>query len=182
MKKTLAELLSYEKIYIGSNIDADLAQTVIERLYTGVDPVTLVVSSNGGSIIDATSIGYAVKSAPRTVYLLVTGMCYSSAAIIVSMGKQGYRYALVDSPFFIHRSSRTVDDECQTQQLEDALWSLEHSDSVMMRKMAENTLLEIEEIEELVDANRGFGTNLTAVEAFNFGIIDYIIHPDGNAS
>ncbi len=182
MKKTLAELLSYEKIYIGSNIDADMAQTIMEQLYAGTDPVTLIVSSNGGSIIDAASIGYAVRSAPRAVYILVTGMCYSSAAIVVSMGKQGYRYTLVDSPFFIHRSSRTVDDECQTQQLEDAVWSLQHSDSVMSERMAENTLLEVEEIEELADANRGFGTNLTAKEALNFGIVDYVIYPDGSAS
>lgn len=178
MKQTLAQLLGNDKIYIGSNIDADMAQNVMEQLYAGTDPVTIVVSSNGGSMIDATSIGYAVKSAPRTVYMLVAGMCYSSAAIIVSMGKQDHRYALVDSPFFIHRSSRTVDDECQTQQLEDAVWSLEHSDSVMAERMAENTLLTAEEIEELADAHRGFGTNLTAKEALNFGIIDYVIYPD----
>ncbi len=75
--------------------------------YWGVnDPqkdLSVFINSPGGSYFAATSMAEAMQISPNKIRTVVTGECYSGAAIIAAAGDKNERYAYKASHFMIHQ-------------------------------------------------------------------------------
>lgn len=179
-KKSLAELLSYDRIFIDGAISFDTIVTVASKIdvsKNNTSPLVIFLSSHGGDIQHGLSVGFILRESPREIIVVNMGYCESIALAIVAMAKPGNRYSMVSSSFFIHSVKITTDETIDwslgrlcaetndVQILSDKLISCLESTT----KMNKRTIL------DLMVANNGFGTFIQSKEALEYGIIDHII-------
>lgn len=103
-----SRLLKDRIIFIGSAIDANLANLVIAQLLflESEDPkkdITIYVNSPGGSVSAGLAIIDTMNFIKPSVSTLCTGMAASMGAMILMSGEQGKRFILPHSEVMIHQ-------------------------------------------------------------------------------
>lgn len=179
-KKSLVELLSYDRMFIDGDISFDTIVAVTNKIDLSKDntsPLVIFLSSHGGNIQHGLSVGLILRESSREIIVVNMGRCESIALAIVAMAKPGNRYSLASSSFFIHGVRITTDEAIDwdsgklyaesndMQTLNDKVVSCLESTT----KMNKHTIL------DLMSANHGFGTFIQSKEALEYGIIDHII-------
>ena len=105
-----SRLLKENIIFIGTPIDDTLANLVVAQLLflESEDPdreIQMYINSPGGSVTSGMAIYDTMQFVRAPISTLCVGQCASMAAVLLSAGTKGKRYALPNSRILIHQPS-----------------------------------------------------------------------------
>jgi len=169
-----SRLLKENVIFLGGQIEDHMANLVIAQLLflQSEDPkkdISIYVNSPGGSVTATLAILDTINHIKNDVSTVCVGVAASGAAIVLSAGKKGKRFALPNSEVMIHQpwggtEGRASDIEITAKHIVKMRENLN-------RILAKNTGRPFAQIEK--DVDRDFF--MSAEEAKKYGIIDDIL-------
>ena len=168
-----SRLLRDRIIFLGDQIEDHMANLIIAQLLflEAEDPerdISLYINSPGGVVTAGLAIYDTMQYLRAPVSTICIGMAASQAAVLLSAGAKGKRYALPNSRIMIHQGSggfrgNTPDIFIQVKELE-SLINLNHE------IMAKHTGQPVERI--IKDTERDYF--MSPQEAKDYGIIDEV--------
>ena len=169
-----SRLLKDSIIFLGGPIDDNTANIIIAQLLflqseNPKNDISLYVNSPGGSVTSTLAIIDTMNHISNDVSTVCVGIAASGAAMILSAGKKGKRFALPNAEVMIHQPLGGVEGQA-TDIAITAKHILKTKDR-LSKMLAENTGKPIAEVEK--DVERDFF--MSADEAKKYGIIDKIL-------
>ncbi len=171
-----SRLLKDRIIYLGQEVDDDLANIVVAQLLflESEDPdrdILMYVNSPGGVITAGMAIYDTMQYVKPPVSTLCVGTAASMAALILCAGAKGKRFATPNSEIMIHQPlggarGQAVDMEIQTREI---LRMRDMTDGVI----AKHTGRTPEQVRKDTDRDN----YMTAAEAKAYGLIDEVMVP-----
>ncbi|HCR52424.1 TPA: ATP-dependent Clp endopeptidase proteolytic subunit ClpP [Candidatus Kaiserbacteria bacterium] len=168
-----SRLLKERIVFLGGPIDDDVANLVIAQLLflEAEDPkkdISLYINSPGGSVTATLAMVDTMNHVKPSVSTVCVGMAASGAAILLSAGAKGKRFALPNAEVMIHQphggaEGQATDIEITAKQIIKLRERLNHI-------LAKNTGQSFEKIEK--DVERDFF--MTAEEAKKYGLVDQV--------
>lgn len=169
-----SRLLNERIIFLGSEIDDNIANVVIAQLLhlESEDPdkdIHLYINSPGGSVTATLAIYDTIQYVKPSVSTICIGQAASGAAVLLTAGTKGKRFALPNSRVLIHQphggaSGQAVDINIQAKEI---LRNRRLLDEIVSM----HTGQKIERVQK--DTDRDF--IMTAEEAKDYGIIDEVV-------
>lgn len=174
-----SRLLKERIIFLGGQIDSDLANSIICQLLwlekQSEDDIQIYINSEGGDLASMFAMYDVMQYIKPNISTCVVGMAASAAAVLLSAGTPGMRYSLPNSEIMIHQplswggGGQVTDIEITTIQLKKAKTN-------MLNILATSTNKPFEQIKQ--DCERDFW--LSPEEAVTYGLIDEIVQPTSN--
>src|SRR3954468_2077563 len=169
-----SRLLKDRIIFIGSEIDDDVANLVIAQLLflsaqDAEKDIHLYINSPGGSVTAGMGIFDTMQYIKPEVSTICMGMAASMGSILLTAGAKGKRFALPNAEVMIHQPLGGVRGQATDIKIH-ADWILRTREKVN-RILAERTGQPLEKIER--DTDRDFF--MGAQEAVEYGLIDKVI-------
>ncbi len=171
-----SRLLKDRIIFLGGEIDDDVANTVVAQLLflEMEDPhadICLYINSPGGSITAGMAIYDTMQYIKPQVRTVCVGMAASMGSFLLMAGEKGKRCALPNSEVMIHQPLGGAQGQATDVQIR-AEWLLKIKEK-MIRMKAEMTGQPEEVIRRDVERDHF----MSAEEALKYGIIDEIFDP-----
>ncbi|MCL6472646.1 MAG: ATP-dependent Clp endopeptidase proteolytic subunit ClpP [Firmicutes bacterium] len=169
-----SRLLTDRIIFLGTPIDDNVANLVIAQLLhlESEDPdkdISIYINSPGGVVTAGLAIYDTMQYIKPDVSTICIGQAASAAAVLLTAGAPGKRYALPNSRILIHQphggaSGQAIDIDIQAREI------------LRMRKtldeiLAKHTNQPVEKIHN--DTDRDY--IMTAEEAKEYGIVDEVV-------
>lgn len=167
------ELLAQRIIYLGSEIDACVANNIIAQLLyldsVSDADISMYINSPGGVVNDGLAIVDTMNLIRSDVSTICAGMAASMGSIILMSGEKGKRHILPNSSVLIHQplggvSGQATDIEIHAREIlrmKDKLTDI----------IVERTDMDRETIANDIERDK----YLTAEEALKYGIVDTIL-------
>jgi ATP-dependent Clp protease protease subunit len=168
-----SRLLKERIIFLGQPIDDGVANTIIAQLLfldsENNKDIKLYINCPGGSVTDGLAIYDTMQFIKSDVSTIAVGLSASMAAVLLSAGAKGKRFALPNAEVLIHQvmggaEGQAVDIKIKAEQI------LKIKDR-LNKILALHTGQDIKKIE--LDSDRDY--YLTAQDALKYGLIDKII-------
>ncbi|MGH9854820.1 MAG: ATP-dependent Clp endopeptidase proteolytic subunit ClpP [Blastocatellia bacterium] len=170
-----SRLLKDNIIFIGVPIDDIVANLVVAQMLflESEDPdreISLYINSPGGSVTAGMAIYDTMQFVRCPVTTFCIGQCASMAAVLLTAGTKGRRFALPNSRILIHQphaggiSGQASDIKIQAEEI---LRLRERINEIL----AYHTGKALEQIEKDVDRDR----IMSAMQAKEYGLIDQVI-------
>jgi ATP-dependent Clp protease protease subunit len=168
-----SRLLKERIVFLGGPIDDDTANLVIAQFLflEAEDPkkdISLYINSPGGSVSATLAMVDTMNHIKPAVGTVCVGMAASGAAILLSAGEKGKRFALPNSEIMIHQPHGGA--EGQATDIEITAKHIIKLRERLNKMLAKNTGQDLAKIEK--DVERDFF--MTADEAKKYGIIDQV--------
>lgn len=171
-----SRLLKDRIIYLGQEVDDDLANIVVAQLLflESEDPdrdILMYINSPGGVITAGMAIYDTMQYVKPPVSTLCVGTAASMAALLLCAGAKGKRFATPNSEIMIHQPlggarGQAVDMEIQTREI------------LRMRDMTDGVIAKHSgRTPEQVRKDTDRDNYMTAVEAKAYGLIDEVMVP-----
>jgi ATP-dependent Clp protease, protease subunit len=169
-----SRLLKERIIFLGGPVSDTLANLVIAQLLfleheDAAKDIKLYINSPGGSVTAGLAIYDAIQHVKPDVSTVCVGMAASMAAVLLSAGKKGKRFALPNSEVLLHQVMGGA--EGQATEIEITARQILKIKGKLNQILADHTGKSLKTIEK--DTDRDF--YLGAEEAKKYGIIDDII-------
>ncbi|MEA1912356.1 MAG: ATP-dependent Clp protease proteolytic subunit [candidate division WOR-3 bacterium] len=169
-----SRLLKDRIIFIGSTVDERTSNAVIAQLLfleaqAPEKDIYLYINSMGGSVSDGLAIYDTIQYIQSPVCTISIGISASIAAVVLTSGTKGKRFALPNSRILLHQPSGGVQGVAVDIEI--------HADEIMrMRKrlnkiLSKHTGQPLKKIEKDIDRDFWMG----AQEALEYGLIDEVI-------
>ena len=111
-----SKLIQERQIFLGTEIDADVANIINAQLLyldsVGTEDITILVNSPGGVCYDGLAITDTMNYITSDVGTTCVGMAASMGAVILSCGEKGKRFALPHSRVMIHQPLGGASGQC----------------------------------------------------------------------
>jgi ATP-dependent Clp protease protease subunit len=169
-----SRLLNERIIFIGQQIDDDIANLVVAQLIhlESDDPdkdISVYVNSPGGSLHAGLAIYDAMQYIRNDVSTLCYGMAMSAGSLILTGGAKGKRYSLPNSRILIHQplggfQGQSTDVEIHANEMLELRRLL---DEIYSRHTGQSP----EQVHDDMERDRFF----SAEQAVEYGLIDRII-------
>ncbi len=168
-----SRLLKERIVFLGGPIDDDTANLVIAQLLflEAEDPkkdISLYINSPGGSVTATLAMVDTMNHVKPAVSTVCVGMAASGAAILLSAGEKGKRFALPNAEIMIHQPHGGA--EGQATDIEITAKQIIKLRERLNKILAKNTGQSLEKIEK--DVERDFF--MTAEEAKKYGLVDQV--------
>ncbi len=168
-----SRLLEDRIIFVNGEINDQTANLVIAQMIylEGKDPdkdIMMYINSPGGSVVAGLAIYDTMNYIKCDVCTICVGMAASMAAVLLSSGAKGKRFALPNSEIMIHQPLGGFQGQASDIKI--------HADHIMKTKkllnkiLAENSGANIEKLEKDTDRDN----YMSAEEAKKYGLIDKI--------
>jgi len=169
-----SRLLEDRIIFLGSAIDAQVANTIIAQLLflEKVDPkkdITMYVNSPGGHVTAGLAIYDAMQLVKPDISVVCVGLAASMGSIILCGGTKGKRFCLPHSEVMIHQPLGGA--EGQASDIQIAAQHIKKTGAVLYGILAKHSGKTIKVIEADCDRDN----YMTAEEAKEYGLIDEIV-------
>jgi len=168
-----SRLLKDNIIFIDGEINDINANIIIsELLYLSSkndNDIFMYINSPGGSVTSGMAIYDTMNFIKSDVSTICVGMCASMAAFLLSSGKKGKRYALINSEIMIHQPMGGA--KGQATEIEIAAERIIKIKKKLNELLAKNTNQHVDKIKN--DTERDYYMN--AYEALKYGIIDKVL-------
>ena len=169
-----SRLLKENIIFLGGAIDDDTANIVIAQLLflQSEDPkkdIKIYINSPGGSVTAGLAIIDTMKHIKNDISTVCVGMAASMAAVILSAGTKGKRYALPNSEVMIHQPHGGA--QGQTTDIEITAKFYLKLRAKLNQMLSDNTGQSLAKIEKDVDRDYF----MSADEAKKYGIVDKVM-------
>jgi ATP-dependent Clp protease protease subunit len=169
-----SRLLKDRIIFIGSEIDQPTSNSVIAQLLfleakAPDKEIQIYINSLGGSVSDGLAIYDTMQYIRPPISTISVGISASIAAIVLTAGTHGRRFALPNSRILLHQPSGGVRGVASDIEI--------HADEIIKIRerlhkiLSEHTNQPLEKIK--TDTDRDFW--MTAEESLNYGLIDEVI-------
>lgn len=169
-----SRLLKDRIIFLGSEIDDDVANAVVAQLLflAADDPdkdIHLYINSPGGSVTAGMAIYDTMQYIKPDVSTICLGLAASMGAFLLTAGAKGKRYSLPNSEIMIHQPLGGVRGQASDIKI--------HAEWIMKTKrqlneiLAERTGQPLENVERDTDRDNF----MSALEAKEYGILDAVI-------
>src|SRR3989344_3403550 len=170
-----SRLLKERIIFLGGPIDDDTANLVIAQLLfleseDQKKDISLYINSPGGSVTATLAMVDTMNHVKPSVSTVCVGMAASGAAIILSAGEKGKRFALPNAEVMIHQPHGGA--EGQATDIEITAKQILKLRANLNRILAKNTSQALAKIEK--DVERDFF--MTADEAKKYGLVDKVFN------
>ena len=169
-----SRLLRERIIFIGTPIDDAVANLLMAQLIhlESEDPdkdISLYINSPGGEITALLAIYDTMQYIKPSIQTICIGQAASAAAVLLTAGTPGKRYALPHARILIHQphggaSGQAVDIEIQAKEIT-------RMRELLDQILAHHTGQPVEKV--ATDTDRDF--IMSAIEAKEYGIIDEIL-------
>lgn len=171
-----SRLLADRIIFIGTEINDQVANNVIAQLIflRASDPkkaVNIYINSPGGMISSGLAIYDTMQYLECEINTYCIGMAASMAALLMTAGTKGKRYALPHSRMMIHQPSGGVGGTSKDIELQAK--EILYLKKLISELFHHHTGKPIDRI--LEDSERDF--YLSAAEAVEYGLIDQVVKP-----
>jgi len=168
-----SRLLKDRIVFLGGGVDDDMANLIIAQLLflESEDPkkdISLYVNSPGGSVTAGLAILDTMNHVKPDVSTVCVGMAASAAAVILSAGAKGKRYALPNAEVMIHQPWGGA--QGQATDIEITAKHILATRDRLNRILAKNTGQELSKIEK--DVERDYF--MMADEAKKYGLVDQV--------
>jgi ATP-dependent Clp protease protease subunit len=169
-----SRLLKDNIIFIGSPIDDALSNLVIAQLLflEAEDPdrdISIYINSPGGSVTAGLAILDTMRFVKPDISTFCVGQAASMAAVLLSAGKTGKRFALPNSRIIIHQPLGGVQGQASDI-------DIQAREILRMREALNNILVEMtgQDLDRIAaDTDRDY--IMTAAQSKEYGIIDEVI-------
>ena len=170
-----SRLLNDRIVFLGEAIDDHVANTVVAQLLhlESDDPdkdISLYINSPGGVITAGLAIYDTMQFIRSDVSTICIGQCASMAAVLLSAGAKGKRFALPNSRVMIHQPSGGA--QGQQTEIEIAAREILYARERLNQILADHTGQPLEKIHE--DTERDNFMN--AESAKEYGLVDEIFY------
>ena len=171
-----SRLLKERIVFLSGAIDDDTANIVIAQLLflESEDPkkdIKLYVHSPGGSVSAGLAIYDTMNHIKPDVMTICVGMAASMAAVLLSSGAKGKRFALPNAEVMIHQVMGGAEGQAS-----DIAISAKHilrTKENLNKILSKNTGNPVDQVEK--DSDRD--NYMTADEAKKYGLIDEVMKP-----
>ncbi|OIO51204.1 ATP-dependent Clp endopeptidase, proteolytic subunit ClpP [Candidatus Kaiserbacteria bacterium CG_4_9_14_3_um_filter_50_16] len=168
-----SRLLKERIVFLGGPIDDDTANLVIAQLLfleaeDSKKDISLYINSPGGSVTATLAMVDTMNHVKPAVSTVCVGMAASGAAILLSAGENGKRFALPNAEVMIHQPHGGA--EGQATDIEITAKQIIKLRERLNRILAKNTGQSFEKVEK--DVERDFF--MTADEAKKYGLVDKV--------
>ncbi len=169
-----SRLLKDRIIFLGEPIDDAVVNTVIAQLLfldteNSSEDIKIYINSPGGSVTSALALYDTIQHVKSDVSTIVLGQAASAAAVLLSAGAKGKRFALPNSRIMIHQVMGGV--EGQQTDVEIQAREMLRMKNQINEIMAKHTGQTVKKIEQ--DTDRDYF--MSPEEAKKYGLIDKII-------
>ena len=169
-----SRLLKDRIIFLGEPIDDNVVNTIIAQLLfldteNSSEDSKIYINSPGGSVTSAMALYDSMQHVKADVSTIVIGQAASAAAVLLSAGAKGKRFALPNSRIMIHQVMGGV--EGQQTDVEIQAREMLRMKNQVNEIMAKHTGQNLKKIEQ--DTDRDYF--MTPDEAKKYGLIDKII-------
>ena len=169
-----SRLLKDRIIFLGDEINDDVASVIVAQLLflEAEDPdkdISIYINSPGGSVTAGMAIYDTMQYIKPEISTICVGMAASMAAVILSSGTKGKRYALPHAEVMIHQPLGGFRGQAEDIKIH-ADWILRTRES-LTRILSENTGQSIETIARDTDRDNF----MYAETAREYGLIDQVI-------
>jgi len=169
-----SRLLKERIIFLGDAIDENVANSVIAQLLflASEDPkkdIKLYINSPGGSVTDGLAILDTMNYVGPDVSTVCVGLAASMAAVLLSAGAKGKRFALPNAQILIHQVMGGAEGQASDIKIK-AEQILKIRDR-LNKILVETTGQPLKKVE--ADTDRDY--YLTPQEAKTYGLIDNVI-------
>ena len=163
-------------IFLGAPIDDVVANDVMAQLIVleSTDPdrdIQIYINSPGGSFTALTAIYDTMVYVRPEIQTICMGQAASAAAVLLSAGTKGKRFALSNSRILIHQPSGGTEGAMQISDLEIQANEIQRMRALMEEILARHTGQSVEQVHDDVERDKIF----TADQAKDYGIIDEVI-------
>jgi ATP-dependent Clp protease protease subunit len=163
-------------IFLGVQVDDASADDIIAQLIVleSQDPdrdVLMYINSPGGSFTAMTAIYDTMQYIRPDVQTFVIGQAASAAAVLLSAGAKGKRFALPNARILIHQPALVGGDYGQASDIE-----IQANEVLRMRTWLEETWADhsgrtVEQVRSDIERDK----ILSAAEAKEYGLIDEVL-------
>lgn len=172
-----SRLLKERIVFLGTDVNEHTANLVIAQLIhlAHEDPekdISFYINSPGGSVYDLLAIYDTMQYIKPDVSTIAIGLAASAAAVLLTAGAAGKRYALPHAKIMIHQprsgARGTVSD-----------MEIDLQESLKLKKLLEEIVIKhtsqpAKRVAEDMDRDH----YMTAIEAKKYGLIDEVITHD----
>lgn len=175
-----SRLLKDRIIFLGGPIDDTVANTIIAQMLflEAEDPkkdIRLYINSPGGSVTATLAMLDTMNHISPNVSTVCIGIAASGAAIMLSAGAKGKRFALQNAEIMIHQPFGGA--QGQATDIEITARHILKTRENLNKILSENTEQKLEKIQK--DVERDFF--MSSKEAKEYGIVDEVL-TSGNKS
>lgn len=171
-----SRLLKERIVFLSGPIDDDMANIVIAQLLflESEDPkkdIKLYIHSPGGSVSAGLAIYDTMNHIKPDVMTICVGMAASMAAVLLSSGTKGKRFALPNAEVMIHQVMGGAEGQAS-----DIAISAKHilrTKENLNKILSKNTGKPVDQVEK--DSDRD--NYMTADEAKKYGLVDEVMKP-----
>lgn len=161
-------------IFLGTPIDDTVANDVMAQLLTleSLDPdrdIMLYINSPGGSFTALTAIYDTMQFVRPDIMTICLGQAASAAAVILTGGTKGKRYALENSRILLHQPSS--EGGGQGSDIEIQAKEIMRMRDLLVDMLAKHSNRSADQITKDIDRDK----ILTAQEAVEWGLIDQVL-------
>ncbi|WP_424184809.1 ATP-dependent Clp protease proteolytic subunit [Actinokineospora sp. G85] len=169
------KLFEERVIFVGVQIDDASANDVMAQLIylESADPdrdITMYINSPGGSFTSLMAIYDTMQYVRPDVATFCLGQAASAAAVLLSAGTKGKRFALPNARVLIHQPS-TEGVYGQVSDLEIQAAEIQRIRDQLDTTLAQHTGKSVEQVRQDTERDK----ILTAAEAKEYGIIDEVL-------
>jgi ATP-dependent Clp protease protease subunit len=95
------------RLFLHGDVDEGSIAMLIRGMYlleahSSREPISLFVSSYGGSLDDAFALHDVTRTISCPVHTVALGKCQSAAPMLVACGQTGHRFATANTTFMLH--------------------------------------------------------------------------------
>lgn len=171
-----SKLLEDRIILLNEEINDNSSAAIVAQLLTleainPDQPITMYINSPGGSVTAGFAIYDIMNNIKCPIITIANGIAASMAAIILSSGSKGKRYALPNASIMIHQPLGSASG--QATEIKIAAERILKLKDKLNHILANNTNKNIQLIENASDRDN----YLSPEDAKELGIIDEIIYP-----
>lgn len=169
-----SRLLKDRIIFLGDEINDDVASVIVAQLLflEAEDPdkdISIYINSPGGSVTAGMAIYDTMQYIKPEISTICVGMAASMAAVLLSSGTKGKRYALPHSEVMIHQPLGGYKGQAEDIKIH-ADWILKTRES-LNKILSDNTGQSMETIAKDTDRDNF----MLADAAQEYGLIDQVI-------
>jgi ATP-dependent Clp protease protease subunit len=173
-----SRLLRERIVFLGQEVEDGIANLIAAQLLflDAEDPgkdISLYINSPGGSSYAGMAIYDAMQYVKSDVSTVCIGMGMSAAAMILSGGAAGKRFALPNAKMMIHQGSggfRGTPADIQIAAREILQMTLRYAEII-----AQHSGQDVEQVQKDIDRDRFMNPD----EAVEYGLIDAVMAPRG---
>ncbi len=169
-----SRLLKDRVVFIGGAINDEVANLIIAQILflqseDEKDDIRLYINSPGGAVTAALAIYDTMQHVKPDIETICVGQAASAAAVLLSAGEKGKRFALPNSRIMIHQPMGGA--EGQASDIAIAAKEILRVKKTLNEILAQHTGKSKTRIEQDSERDRF----MTALEAQKYGIIDKVV-------